>query len=76
MKDGLTRGRGSGRTCCDGQPGDGGADPAGQYPAGRPEQRRGELQPPAAADRCGGRAERREELRPGELCGQVRKPST
>lgn len=75
MKDGLTHGRGSERTCCDGEPGDGGADPARQQPAGRPEQRRGELQSPAAADRSGGRAERREELRPGKLCGQVRVPN-
>lgn len=56
---------------CDGQPWDGGADPAGQPPARSPERRGTELQPPSSADRSSGRTERRKELRPGKFCGQV-----
>ena len=54
-----------------GEPGHGGADPAGQQAAGRVRLHRAELEPGPAADRGGGRAERREELGAGELRGPV-----
>lgn len=54
-----------------GEQGHGGAHPAGQPAAGRLQLHRPELQPRAAADRSGGRPERREELGAGELRGQV-----
>nr|XP_061834205.1 dynamin-3-like isoform X1 [Nerophis lumbriciformis] len=41
-----------------------------QPPPRRAKRRRAELLPPPAADRRGGRPKLREELRPGELCGQ------
>ncbi len=55
----------------DGEPGDGGPDPAGQPNAGCVLRHRSEREPGPAADRGGGRTERREELRARELRGEV-----
>lgn len=54
-----------------GEPGDGGAYPDGKPAAGCLLIHRPERQPRPAANRRGGRAERREELGAGKLRGQV-----
>lgn len=54
-----------------GQPGDGGAHPAGEPPAGRLHCHRAELRPGPAADRGGRGSERRQKLCPGKFRGQV-----
>lgn len=72
LREGLVRAR-----LCEeprrnhGEPRDGGSHPAGQPAAGRLRRHRAECQPRPAADRCGGGAERRQELRVGEFRREV-----
>lgn len=61
----------SSRLCNYGQPGDGGAGPAGESDAGRLQRHRTELQPGPAADRGGRWSERRKKLCSGKFRGQV-----